>query len=117
MNPFAPWLMLGAALACAGSFWYGTAVGADGEIAHQKKIEDVVIQVAAAAQTGAAEAIAANQPINKTIIQKATHEVQINSVYRDCINSPDGLRSINEALTGRPQPASDSQLPGTVPIK
>lgn len=37
MNPY---LILGAVLsailACAGSFWYGTEVGADGEIAKQK---------------------------------------------------------------------------------
>lgn len=108
-----PWILLGAALACAGAFWYGTEVGADGEIAKQKKLDDVVIAVKEAAQTGAAVAIAANQPVNKTIVQKVQHEIQTNTVYAECKHTDAGLRGINEALTGRPQPAGDSKLPET----
>jgi hypothetical protein len=107
-------LVLGALLACGGSFWYGTEVGADGVIASQKKTDDLVREVTAAALTGAATAIAANQPINKTIVQKVQHEVQTNTVYAECKHTAAGLRGINEALTGRPQPAGDSKLPGAV---
>jgi hypothetical protein len=106
-----PWFFIGAAFACAGCFWYGTEVGADGEIAKQKKLDDVVIAVKEAAQTGAAQAIAANQPINKTIVQKVQHEIQTNTVYAECKHTPGGLSGINEALTGRPQPAGDRKLP------
>ena len=108
-----PWLLLGAALACAGAFWCGTEVGADGEIAKQKKLDDVVVAVKEAAQTGAAAAIAGNKPINQTIVQKVQHEIQTNTVYADCKHTDAGLRGINEALTGRPQPAGDSQLSET----
>lgn len=65
-----------------------------------------------AAQDGAAKAIAANKPINQTIVQKVQHEIETNTVYRDCRNTPDGLFRINEALTGRAQPAGDGKLPG-----
>ena len=106
-----PWLITGAVLACIGSFWYGTEVGADGEIANQKKLDDVVIAVKEAAQSGAAQAIAANQPINKTIVQKVQHEIQTNTVYAECKHTDAGLRGVNEALTGRAQPVGDRKLP------
>ena len=107
-----PWLILVAVLACAGSFWYGTGVGADSEIAKQKKLDDVVLAVKEAAQDGAAKSIAANKPINQTIVQKVQHEIETNTVYRDCRNTPDGVLRINEALTGRAQPPGDRKLPG-----
>jgi len=98
-------------LACIGSFFYGQSVGADGEIAKQKKLEDIVREVTLAADIGAAKAIAANQPVNKTIVQKVQHEIQTNTVYAECKHTPLGLSGINEALTGRPQPVGDSKLP------
>ena len=112
MNPY---LIIGALLACAGCFWYGTEVGEDGEKAKQAAFADTVREVRDAAQAGAAQAIAANQPINKTIVQKVQHEIQTNTVYAECKHTPGGLSGINEALTGRAQPPGDSKLPGTVP--
>jgi stalled ribosome rescue protein Dom34 len=106
-----PWVLLGALLACGGCFWYGTEVGADSEIAKQKKLDDVVVAVTAAAQTGAAAAIAGNKPVNQTIVQKVQHEIQTNTVYAECKHTDAGMRGINEALTGRAQPAGDSKLP------
>ena len=77
----------------------------------------MILKVTEAAQTGAAAAIAANKPVNQTIVQKATREVQTNTVYRDCLNTAGQLRNINQALTGAAQPAGDSQLPSTGAIK
>ena len=114
MNPY---IIIAALLACVGAFFYGEHTGAAGEIAKQKKLDDIVRQVSEAAQTGAATAIAANKPVNQTIVQKATHEVQTNTVYRDCLNTAGQLRNINQALTGSAQPAGDSQLPGPGPVK
>lgn len=114
MNPY---VIIVALLAVAGAFFYGEHTGAAGEIAKQKKLDDVIQKVTEAAQTGAATAIAANKPINQTIVQKATREVQTNTVYRDCLNTAGQLRNINQALTGAAQPAGDSQLPGPGPIK
>lgn len=112
-----PWIIIAAILACIGSFFYGQQVGGDSEIAKQKKLDDVVREVKEAAQEGAATAIAAQQPINRTIVQKATREIETNTVYRECVNTPGQLRNINAAITGQPQPAGDSQLPGPGPVK
>ena len=95
-----PWIIIAALLAIAGAFFYGEHTGAAGEIAKQKKLDDVIQKVTEAAQTGAATAIAANKPINQTIVQKATREVQTNTVYRDCVNSIEMINSINAALVG-----------------
>jgi hypothetical protein len=111
-----PWLIIAALLAVVGAFLYGEHTGAAGEIAKQKTLDDVIRDVREAAQTGAANAIAANKPVNQTIVQKATREIETNTVYHDCVNTAGQLRNINQALTGIAQPAGDSKLPkaGTV---
>ena len=114
MNPY---IIIAALLACVGAFFYGEHTGAAGEIAKQAKLDNVILKVTEAAQTAAATAIATNKPVNQTIVQKATREVQTNTVYRDCLNTAGQLRNINQALTGAAQPAGDSQLPGTGPVK
>lgn len=115
MNPY---LIIGALLACAGCFWYGTDVGEAQCLAKQKTINEVAKEVKEAAQQGAAAAIAANRPRNTTIVNEVQREVQTNTVYRDCRNTPDGVRSINEALTGKqPESAGGGKLSGTVPAK
>ena len=97
--------------------WYGMDLGQDKEYAKRAREDAIVQKVSDAAQIAAATAIAANKPINQTIVQRATREVQTNTVYRDCRNTVNGLRDINQALTGADQPASDSQLPGPGPAK
>jgi hypothetical protein len=49
---------------------------------------------------------------NVTIRQKLETKVIDNVVYRECKHDADGLRVLNEAITGKP--ISDSKLPGTV---
>lgn len=111
-----PWLIIGALLACAGAFWYGTDVGEAQCLAKQATLQEVAKEVKEAAQQGAAAAIAANRPRNTTIVNEVQREVQTNTVYRDCRHTPDGVRGINEALTGkRPEPSGGGKLPGTVP--
>ena len=97
--------------------WYGMDLGQDKEYAKRAREDAIVQKVSDAAQTAAAKAIAANKPVNQTIVQKATREVQTNTVYRDCLNSAVQLRNINQALTGADQPSSDSQLPSAGPVK
>ncbi|MES2910639.1 MAG: hypothetical protein V4718_04585 [Pseudomonadota bacterium] len=106
-----PWLILGAVLACAGSFWYGTSVGADREVAKRAQDISLAAEVVELAQQGAAKAIAENAPINRTIVQKVQHEISTNTVYADCKHSPDSVRLINQALTGRAEPAGGGKLP------
>lgn len=114
MNPY---IIIGVFIACGASFWYGTQVGADGEIAKQAEFNDVVREVREAAQKGAADAIAKNKAKNVTIQQRTEREIRTNTIYADCRNTPDGVRLINESLTGRPEPTSDSKLPGTNPAR
>ncbi|MES2950299.1 MAG: hypothetical protein V4858_17285 [Pseudomonadota bacterium] len=113
-----PYILIGSAIACAGAFWYGTNVGEAQCQAKQKTVEAIAREVKESAQQGAAAAIAANRPRNTTIVNEVQREVQTNTVYSDCRNTPDGVRSINEALTGkRPDPAGGGKLPGAVPAK
>lgn len=114
MNPY---IILAAVLACIGSYFFGIDTGVDRCQAEAKKTDEIVREVAEAAQQGAATAIAAQQPINRTIVQKATREIETNTVYRDCVNTASQLHNINAALTGQAQPAGDSKLPGPGPVK
>ena len=95
-----------------GAFFYGESVGQDREIAGQTKLSKVIEDTRAAAQQGAADAIAANKPVNKTIVQKTQREVSTNTVYAECRLPASGVRLANEAITGKPaEPASGSVLP------
>lgn len=112
MNPS---LILAAVLACgasgAGAFFYGQHVGAEQEVATQARIDKTIEATREAAQQGAANAIAALKPVNKTIVQKTQREITENLVYRDCHVPPAGVRLANEAITGRTEPAGNQQLP------
>jgi hypothetical protein len=110
------------ALACAGCLlagtWYGTGLGEDKEYAKRAREDSLVQKVGEAAQNGAANAIAANRPRNITIKQETEREIQTNTVYADCRATPNGVRLVNEALTGvRPDAAGDSKLPSADPAK
>ena len=116
-----PLLLIGGLLMWVSSvgfgIWYGMDLGQDKEYAKRAREDAIIQKVSDAAQTAAATAIAANKPINQTIVQKATREVQTNTVYSTCINTAGQLRNINQALTGSDQPAGDSQLPSSSPAK
>lgn len=110
------------ALACACSLlagtWYGTGIGQDKEYARRARDDAFVQKAFDAGQQGAAAAIAANRPRNITIKQETEREIQTNTVYNDCHATPNGVRLVNEALTGRrADPAGAGQLPGTDAVK
>lgn len=107
-----PWFLVGWAISLAGAFFYGTGVGQDREIAKQAAVEDSVRATREAAAQGVAGEIAKLKPQNTIIRGRVETIVRENTVYRDCRHTPDGLRVLNEALTGRAQPASDSAVPG-----
>lgn len=102
MNPYllvavgAAWLV-----SCGASYLQGRDDGRNAQIVAEFKAADESAKVRAAASRGAASAIAAMQPRNTTIIQEVQREVREHTFYRDCRHSPDGLRKLNEALTGR----------------
>ena len=112
MNPY---VILAAVVVWAatgvGAFWYGTGVGAAGEIAKQASVTQAIADTRKAALEGAANAIAQAQIQHTTIKGRVETIVRENVVYRDCKHTDDGLRDINQALTGRPGPDGDRPVP------
>lgn len=115
MNPYVLLaLVIGWGASVAGAGWYGIGVGEDKIIAKQASEDKIRQETREAAQQGAADAIAKLKPVNTTIRAKTETIVRENPVYRDCVNTSDGLRSINSALTGRlTEPIGSEQLPKT----
>lgn len=114
MNPYA---IIGAVIlwgaSIGGAFFYGQGIGKDSQIAKESGIKDAIAETRAAAQLGAADAIAKIKVRNTTIQGRVETIVRDSPVYRDCLHDPDGLRNINEALGGRSRPASGGVVPGT----
>lgn len=105
------------AAAMAGALYYaydsGVTAGENAQIAKQKSIDDVVLAAREAAIKGAADAISKINIRNVTIQGKVEREIINNVQYRDCEHSPDGLLSVNQALTNTdPKPSDSDQLPG-----
>lgn len=113
-----PWLILGAVLfwiaSVGGAGWYGIGLGEDRIIAKQASDDKIRQETREAAQQGAAAAIAANRPINNTIVQKVQHEIRTERVYSDCRVPAAGMQLANQAITGRPaEPTSGVGVPST----
>lgn len=112
MNPYI--LLAGAGLwfaSACGAYFYGVKNGVNSEVASQAKIKEVRDETRRLALEGAADAIAKVKVINTTVQGKVETVVRENVVYRDCTHDGRMLNHINEALTGRPGPASDSVVP------
>ena len=108
-----PWVIVGALLLIAGAFFYGSHVGATGEKAKYATTQLLIAKAVEGAQQAAANEIAKIQVVNKTIQGKVETITRENTVYRDCHNSPDALRLLNDALSG--QPGSKPSDRGIVP--
>lgn len=119
MLPIKTYLMIGAVIAIlgalGGTYAKGRHDGRVAEIAAQDRSAAAIREASAQMQQAAASEIAKIEVRNVTVRQKAETIVREVPVYRDCQHTPDGLRAVNEALTGRPQPTGDSKLPGTNP--
>jgi hypothetical protein len=112
MNPYA--LIAAGALAVgafAGTFFYGVHIGKQGAEAQEARDERIAGIAYDAGQKGAAAEIAKIKPKNVTIRQELEREIQTNTVYSDCRVPADGVRLVNEALTGRAERAGDRELP------
>lgn len=116
-----PWLLLaigaGWVASIGGSFFYGQDVGRDSVVAEQARTRAVIQETRDLAQQGAAQAIADMEVQNVTITQPIRTEVRTNTVYRECTHTPDGLRALNAAITGRAEPVGESKLPGPDPAR
>lgn len=112
-----PYVAIGVLVALIGCFLFGLKTGRDMETATQARIEKRIRATEEAAQIAAAKEIAKIEIINKTTKQVLEREIVEKPVYRECRNTPDGMRSIDAALQNRPLPAGDSIVPGTDPAK
>lgn len=114
-----PWVLLGLLALWAGStsFAYlkGVSEGRQDQRSEQQTLEAATAAFREAAQQGAADEIAKIKITNTTIHQKMQREVYTDVVYRDCRHTPDGLRAINQAITGKPDPAPESVVRGAGP--
>lgn len=95
----------------AGSYFYGTNVGATGEVAKQLTMEKAIEETRKVVLKETANAIANIRVHNTTVQGRVETIVRDNPVYRDCQHDPDGLRLINEALSGRSGPAGTGSVP------
>lgn len=113
MNPYAllaAVLLAGAAISGAGLMGY--RLGRDAEVAAAARAEAAILETRRLAQEGAAEAISKIEVRNVTIRQQAETVTREVPVYRDCRHDPDGLRLVNEALTGARQEPGPGNVPG-----
>lgn len=89
----------GLAAGAFGIYHQGRVDGRSAYIAEQKEVDDKFAKVKEDAMNGAAEAIAKISIKQVTIQGQLRHEIETHTIYRDCQHTPDGLRSINAALT------------------
>lgn len=110
-----PWVIVGIVafyLASLGTAGYkGYQMGEDHVIAENAKLVSVEVRTRDAALAATGEAISQIKVNNVTVRQKAETITRERVVYSDCKHDDDGLRLINEALTGQAQPAPVGQLP------
>jgi hypothetical protein len=114
-----PWLILAVTLlvgaAGASGYWQG-AKHKEAEIVAQQARDAVIGQEAQdKALAAAAERVIQLDVQNKTIYAKTEVIVREVPIYGDCHHSPDGLRNVNEALTGQAEPPADGKLPAADP--
>ena len=103
---------------CGGAYIKGQTTGADRVIAKQVAVDQAIRDTRAAAQQGAADAIAQIKIVNTTIRQKAETVVRDNVRYVDCKLTPGGLQLANQSLTGKPpEPAGGVVVPAAQPAK
>lgn len=108
-----PWFLFGGAVVVVAAFFYGQEVGKDSVIAEQERTREAVRETRDLAQQGAAKAIADMEVKYVTITQPIRTEVRTRTVYAECKHTPDGLRALNAAITGRPESVGEGKLPGT----
>lgn len=113
-------LVVGALLfaGLAKSHFMAYEAGENAQVVKLKDANDLVTKVKDEARKGAAEAIAKIDIKRVTIQEQLQKEIQTNIVYRDCVNTPDGLRALNDALSNTLSgPIGNSELPASSPTK
>lgn len=100
----------------AGTFAVGVNYGESRTEANDAKMEKIADAAAGKVANQAAVAISKLKVQKSTVYQRATHEIQNNTVYAGCRHTDGMLGTINEALTGRANPSPNSVMPATNPL-
>jgi hypothetical protein len=111
-----PYQLIAGGLIVALAFLGGWKVNGWRMDAAQKKADEVeqrATQAATEAAVTAIEGIAVRYVPVKQAAEVITREIP---VYRDCVHSPDGMRVLNEALTGAGLPEA-AVVPGPGPAR
>jgi len=96
-----PWVILAFIAALAASAAGGAKLGMDHIIAKQTKTEELIAAVREQAQQGAAEAIG-KIDIKQTVINRKVETITREvPVYRECLNTPDVSRLLDDARANR----------------
>ena len=108
----APYKYLAVAIALIAAYAVGRHDGntiTEGAAAREERIAQVALDKATVAT---ADALSKMEVKNVTIRQTMQREIIREPVYRDCKHSADGLRSVNEALSGSTLSPGDRKLSG-----
>lgn len=116
MGFFAGWQVkvLAVLLLAIGAGAGGFKLGADHEVASQAREDAKIERVSKAATDAAVEAIGRIRIEQKTIQRKAETIIKEVPVYRECVNTPDVRRLLDDARAGGQGGDRDS-VPGTGP--
>jgi uncharacterized protein HemX len=112
MNPY---LVIAALIAVLAAGAGGFTLGVDHQKAAEIDKREVVAEAVDAANSVWAAKVSDLKPIYTTIQAKVQHEIETNTVYRDCKLSPDGLQLANQALGGGGSAPGGGQLPQADP--
>lgn len=106
-----PYVLLGIGAAWLASLWFAFAEGREVEQGAQALAERTAGAAVKAANDATGGWLAKLEVQRVEITQPVIHEVRTNTVYRDCVHTPDGLRGVNAALTGRAELAGTGVVP------
>jgi hypothetical protein len=106
------WQLIAGAILTALAFASGWQVSDWRNKAAQKKADEVEQRATTAATDAAVKAIQGIEVKYVTIKQKAETITREVPIYRDCMHTDDGLRVVNEALTGNAAAGDPTVMPG-----
>lgn len=101
-----PWALIGILLMAAGSFFYGTHVGSNAEIA--KHARDMALEQRV--ELAVAKGVSGLKVHNTTIRQNLETITREVPVYIDCHHDPRVLGLLNDLLTGKTALAPGDRL-------
>jgi hypothetical protein len=99
MNPLYAYIAAAWLVSIGAAGWYGMGLGEDRAVAKTAELNKLIEDVEARAQRGAADAIAKNKPVYRTIQAKVETTIREVPVYRECTTTADVAGLLDAART------------------